>query len=128
MGFRKGAYCTVWSVNPMSDTATKARISINRKDKQTGEYVEDFSGFVTFFGTAAARKAASLKVRDRIQLDEVDVNTKWDREKNITYYNFKVFSFDVVNNTGNSNSGGNQPSSPQPTVDDGIVDDSRLPF
>lgn len=128
MGFRKGAYCTVWSVDPVSDTVTKARVSISRKDKQTGEYVEDFSGFVTFFGTATARKATTLKERDRIQLDEVDVGTKYDKAKNVTYYNFKVFSFDVVNNTGNGNSGGNQPDSPQTNVDDGIVDDSRLPF
>ena len=60
MGFRKDAYCTVWSVDPVSDVQTKARISISRKDKQTGEYIEDFSGFVSFFGTAAAKKLSDF--------------------------------------------------------------------
>lgn len=128
MGFRKDAYCTVWSVDPVSDVQTKARISISRKDKQTGEYTEDFSGFVSFFGTAAAKKAATLKERDRIKLGDVDVRSKYDKAKNITYYNFNVYSFEVQNGTGGGRSGGAQPSSPQPTVDEGNIDDSRLPF
>lgn len=128
MGFRKDAYCTVWSVEPVSDVQTKARISISRKDKQTGEYTEDFSGFVSFFGTAAAKKAATLKERDRIKLGDVDVRSKYDKAKNITYYNFNVYSFEVQNGAGGNRSGGAQPSSPQPTVDEGNVDDSRLPF
>ena len=97
MGFRKDAFCTVWSVEPVSDVQTKARISISRKDKQTGEYTEDFSGFVSFFGTAAAKKAATLKERDRIKLGDVDVRSKYDKAKNITYYNFNVYSFEVQN-------------------------------
>lgn len=128
MGFRKDAYCTVWSVDPVSDVQTKARISISRKDKQTGEYTEDFSGFVSFFGTAAAKKAATLKERDRIKLGDVDVRSKYDKAKNITYYNFNVYSFEVQNGAGGGRSGGTQPSSPQPTVDEGNIDDSRLPF
>lgn len=128
MGFRKDAYCTVWSVDPVSDVQTKARISISRKDKQTGEYTEDFSGFVSFFGTAAAKKAACLKERDRIKLGDVDVRSKYDKAKNITYYNFNVYSFEVQNGAGGGHSGGAQQSSPQPTVDEGNIDDSRLPF
>lgn len=38
MGFRSGAYAKVWDVSPVSDTATKLRVSISRKDKNTGEY------------------------------------------------------------------------------------------
>lgn len=127
MGFRKDAYCTVWSVDPVSDVQTKARISISRKDKQTGEYTEDFSGFVSFFGTAAAKKAATLKERDRIKLGDVDVRSKYDKAKNITYYNFNVYSFEVQNGAGGGRSGSPQPSSPQPTVDEGEMED-RLPF
>lgn len=127
MGFRKDAYCTVWSVDPVSDVQTKARISISRKNKQTGEYEEDFSGFVSFFGTATAKKAATLKERDRIKLGDVDVHSKYDKAKNITYYNFNVYSFEVQNSAGGGRSGGAQPSSPQPTVDEGEMED-RLPF
>lgn len=117
----------MWSVDPVSDVQTKARISISRKNKQTGEYEEDFSGFVSFFGTAAAKKAATLKERDRIKLGDVDVRSKYDKAKNITYYNFNVYSFEVQNGAGGGRSGGAQPSSPQPTVDEGEMED-RLPF
>lgn len=38
MGFRTGAYAKVWEVTPMSDTSTKVRLSVSRKNKQTNEY------------------------------------------------------------------------------------------
>jgi len=38
MGFRTGAYAKVWKVEPYSDTSVKLRISISRKNKQSGEY------------------------------------------------------------------------------------------
>lgn len=44
MGFRTGAYAKVWEVTPMSDTSTKVRLSVSRKNKQTNEYEQDFSG------------------------------------------------------------------------------------
>lgn len=94
MGFRTGSYCTVWSVETISNTNTKARISISRKNKNTGEYETDFSGFVNFIGSAAASKAASLKERDRIKLGDVDVTNRFDKEKNVLYTNYKVFSFE----------------------------------
>ena len=94
MGFRTGNFCTVWSVESISDVNTKARISVSRKNKQTGEYETDFSGFVNFIGTAAASKAAKLHERDRIKLGDVDVTTRYDKEKNVTYTNYKIFSFE----------------------------------
>ena len=84
MGFRTGAFAKVWEVTPMSDTSTKVRMSISRKNKQSGEYEQDFSGFVLAIGTAAAKKAAGLKEGNRIKLGDVDVTTKYDKEKKIT--------------------------------------------
>lgn len=94
MGFRTGAYCTIWEIKPFSDVVTKGRVSISKKNKQTGEYETDFSGFVGFLGTTAAKKAASLKEKDRIRLKDVDVTTKYDKEKKTAYTNFNVYSFD----------------------------------
>ena len=54
MGFRTGAYAKVWEVKPFSDTSVRIRLSISRKNKSTGEYEQDFSGYVTAVGTAAA--------------------------------------------------------------------------
>lgn len=127
MGFRKEAFATIWSVESTSDTLTKARISISRKNKQTGEYDTDFSGFVSFVGTAAAKKAAGLKEKDRIRLGDVDVTNKYDKEKNVTYTNYKIFSFETQNEIdgGSRNTESPEPKKP---VDDGEVDDDRLPF
>lgn len=124
MGFRAGSYAKVWEVTPMSDTSTKLRISISRKNKQTNEYEQDFSGFVMAIGSAAAKKAAGLKEGDRIKLGDVDVSTKYDKEKKISYTNFKLFSFEQEES---NNSGGGFNTDPQPTVDEGEFDD-RLPF
>ena len=129
MGFRTGSYATIWSVESATDTRTKARISISRKNKQTGEYDTDFSGFVDFIGTAAARKALTLKEKDRIRLGDVDVTNNYNKEKNITYTNFKIFSFEIqaeINSGGGGNSGFN--TEPQRAVDSGEIDDSQLPF
>ena len=124
MGFRTGAFAKIWEVTPMSDTSTKLRMSVSRKNKQSGEYEQDFSGFVLAIGTAAAKKAACLKEGDKIKLGDVDVSTKYDKEKKITYTNFKMFSFEV---DGGSDSSGDT-TDPQPSVDEGEIDDSRLPF
>lgn len=123
MGFRTGAYAKVWEVTPMSDTSTKVRMSISRKNKQSGEYEQDFSGFVLAIGTAAAKKAAGLKEGNRIKLGDVDVTTKYDKEKKITYTNFKMFSFELDGEESRDSS-----TEPQPTVDEGEIDDNRLPF
>lgn len=125
MGFRQGAYCTVWSIEPASDVRTRGRISISRKNKQTGEYETDFSGFVDFIGTAAANKAMSLKERDRIKLGDVDVSTFYNKEKNITYTNYKIFSFDVQDGVGVPSP---EDVSRLVEVDDGEVNDEMLPF
>lgn len=127
MGFRRESYATIWTVESVSDTHTKARISISRKNKQTGEYETDFSGFVSFVGTAAAKKAASLKEKDRIRLGDVDVTNRYDKEKNVTYTNFKVFSFETQSELDSNNQPSDTPA-PRTPVDDGEVDDSRLPF
>lgn len=124
MGFRKDAWATCWGVEVKSDTLTQVRISTSRKDKQTDEYVQDFSGFVAFVGTAAAKKAASLKEKDRIKLGDVEVTTKYDSDKKVTYTNFKCYNF-TKQNEGEPTS--NTQGEPQPAVDEG-VDDDRLPF
>lgn len=125
MGFRTGAYAKVWEVKPFSDTSVKLRLSVSRKNKQTGEYEQDFSGYVNAVGTAAAKKAACLKEGDRIKLGDVDVTTKYDGEKKVTYTNFKLFSFEL---DGDSPAIKSNNTEPQPSVDSGEVDDARLPF
>lgn len=133
MGFRKGAYCTVWEIQPVKDTMTKARISMSKKNKQTGLYETDFSGWVTFVGTASAGKAMGLKEKDRIQLGDVDVTTKYDAEKKMQYINYWIYDFELQDGRSQTVQATIQtPEQPRDTsfldVGDGEVDDELLPF
>ena len=125
MGFRTGAFAKIWEVKPFSDTSVKLRLSISRKNKATQEYEQDFSGYVNAVGTAAAKKAAGLKEGDRIKIGDVDVTTKYDPEKKVTYTNFKIFSFEMADDAANAVA---TTTEPQSVVDAGEIDDSRLPF
>lgn len=102
MGFRKDAYATVWEISPVSQSMTKVRLSTSRKDKQTGTWETDFSGFVAFVGAKAAELAAHLNQKDKIKLGDVDVTTKYDKEKKVTYTNFACFNFEMANGSGTS--------------------------
>lgn len=106
MSFRVGAYATVWEATPKSDKVTVLRISTSKKGKESGEYITDFSGFVSFVGNSAASEAAKLCPRDRIKLGDVEVTTKYDKSKGVTYTNYACFSFEAANsgNAGGSNS------------------------
>lgn len=125
MGFRTGAFAKVWEITPVSDTSTKVRLSVSRKNKQTDEYEQEFSGFVMFVGSACAAKALKLSKGARIKLGDVDVTTKYDSDKKITYTNFKAFGFDEEGGS----SGSNAKSAPdEKEVDGGEPEDRELPF
>lgn len=104
MGFRNGAYATVWDIKPKSDKVTQIRISVSRKPKGSEEYVQDFSGFCSCLGETVASAAKALQVRDRIKLGDVEVCTTYVKEKDITYTNYNIYSFEKVenNNSGNA--------------------------
>lgn len=122
MGFRKGAYCTVWSVDEAANSM-KVRVSVSRKRKDTGEFEQDFSGFCSFIGTAKD-KAKTLKVKDRIKLGDVDVTTFYNKDKGVEYVTYKVFDFDFVE----SGVGSSVSSKTEENPEEGEVDEDKLPF
>ena len=131
MGFRTGAYATIWQVKQGKGNYTDVRLSISKKNRQTNEYEQDFSGFVRFIGTAH-QKAGLLKEKDRIKIGDCEVTNSYDKEKNITYTNFAVFSFEDANNGGNSGTSQNAQTASSTqndkfmSIPDGI--DEELPF
>lgn len=131
MGFRVGGYCSVWSCEPSkSGNTTRVRLSSSRKNKQTGEYEQDFSGFCTFIGPAH-ELAKGLKEKDRIKILECDVNTTYDREKKIEYVNYKVFGFEMADGSpAPSPTATAKPAAKKtaPLVEEGEVDEDALPF
>ena len=100
MGFRKDSYATAWEVKKGNGNYTDVRLSTSRKNKQTDAYETDFSGFVRFVGTAH-QNAGNLKERDRIKIGDCEVTNSYNKEKNVTYTNYAVFSFENAN-CGNS--------------------------
>lgn len=76
------------------------------------------------------KKALMLKEKDRIRLGDVDVTNNYNKEKGITYTNFKIFSFETQSEINGSGGGGNSgyDTEPQKNVDSGEIDDSQLPF
>ena len=132
MGFKNNAFATVWTIEPVSDVMTKARISISKKNRQTGAYEADFSGFVAFVGKNAAQKAITLKEKDRIKLGDVDCRTHYDEKKKITYYNFNIFSFEMADEANPNHASKKSPEefdpSNIPNVDDGEINSDEYPF
>ena len=124
MGFKSNAYCTVWSCEPGKGNFMNVRLSISRKNKETGEYEDEFSGFCMFIGAAKA-KAEKLKERDRIKLGDTDVTRRYDKEKNREYYTFKVFDFEMADEAGRATQSAPVASNP---VDSNPVETDELPF
>lgn len=94
MGFRTGAYATVWDVLPKSDKVTQIRISTSKKPRGSDEYVQDFSGYCSCVGAELAKKASLLKKGDRIKLGDIDVNTTYESQTKKVYTNYTIFSFE----------------------------------
>lgn len=128
-GFRSGSFATCWQVEPGRGNFTNVRLSISRKNKETDQYEDEFSGFCMFIGEARA-KAERLKERDRIRLGDVDVTRRWDKEKQREYYTFKVFSFDMADDQGRGGGGSQRQSAAPDTnpVDSNPVESDELPF
>ena len=96
MGFRNNAIATVWKIKePTSDKYRDIQITIGRKNKQTGTYDNDFSGYVRFIGDALKR-IDGIKVKDRIKLKSVDSARKYDPERKIEFTTYIVFDWDYA--------------------------------
>ena len=127
MGFRNGAYATVWEVESISNNVTKLRVSISKKSEDKG-YITDFSGIVRCLGSAVSQQALALKKGDRIKLGEVDVSTSYNKETKREYISYKVFSFESVSSNYKKNEDTVSKDDPEPVEGDLDIDDEPLPF
>lgn len=127
MGFRTGSYAKVWKVEPKNDRVTDLRISTSKKNRESGEFEQDFGGYVRCVGTSCASKAASLAQGTRIKLGDVDVTRRFDKDANKEYTNFTVFSFQTEEEAESESEPKQKnapPSDPEPKEPDG----DTLPF
>lgn len=126
MGFKVGSYCKIWGVESTKPNITKVRLSTSRKNKQTGQYETDFSGYCSFVGNCAV---AALKLRegDRIKLGDVDVSNRYDKEAKREYTYYTVFSFEMADN--NFSGGGSASAAPAAVEENPVAgDNDSLPF
>lgn len=99
MGFKTGAYLTIWKEgNNFGGNYVCRQCSTNRKDPNTGEYSSDFSGFVRFVGKAKD-VVASLPERSRIRVKECEVTTYFSNKSQRNECNFVVWDCETVGGT-----------------------------
>ena len=132
MAFRDNQYATVWEVKPTRGNSMNVRISTSYKSKQTGEYVNDFSDYC-FFAGEAAKKAATLKPKDRIKLLQTSVTSEWNKETKQNRYTFTVWDIDTDVQSGGGRGGNAQqsvvpPKTPASAPTPTAGDDDGLPF
>lgn len=105
MGFSNGSYAKVWKVTDEGNYHN-VQLSISRKNKQSGKYEQDFSGFARFVGKAH-NQAKDLREGDSIRLGNVDTTNRYDKEKKMTFTNHVVFEYSMPdgNNSVDTNVG-----------------------
>lgn len=126
MGFRQDArFVKVWEVEDKGNYHIVS-LSTSKKNKETDKYETDFSNkFVRFIGTAH-KLAADLKEGDVIKLGSCEVTNKYDKEKNTTYTNYLVYSFEKEDDNSNSNQSVAKKDDSFMDIPDSI--DEELPF
>lgn len=92
MGFANRKFAKVWDIQP-KERYIELRITTSKKNKDSKEYEQDFSGFVRCLGKAFD-KAKELTKGDLVTLGDVEVTTKYDTERDKTYTNFIVWDFE----------------------------------
>lgn len=128
MGFRKDAWASVWEVDEGRGNSLRVRLSVSRKNKETDEYEQDFSGFCTFIGNAKT-KGEKLAPRDRIKLGDVDVSTWYNKEKGVEYVTYKVFDFELSDgNKTNALPNNANKTAFEDNTEGGMDSDDDLPF
>ena len=131
MGFRNGAYASIFSVKKGQGNYHDVNLAISKKNRDGDGYVTDFRGFVRFIGDASTQ-IAKFEGKDsknngnrpitRVKLGSVDVSNSYNPSTNKSYTNFVVFSFEPAdadnNNTSKSMKSANDYANNVPTGDD----------
>lgn len=138
MGFRKGAWMSVFGFfpNPKSDKIAQISGATSVKNRTTGEYETDFSSYCSCIGEAVVKKAKGLRIEKgkpaRIRLLDVEVKHTFEgtgQDRKLKYVNYNIYDFDF----GDSAGGARQTSAAEDlnTAYEGISDDVNeegLPF
>jgi len=92
--FSVGSFAKIWEIKEGKGKYTDIRISTSKKDRDTGEYTQDFGGFVRMVGKANDAMA-HLEEKDSFKIVRCGVENHYDKEKKVTYYNFVIFEVET---------------------------------
>jgi len=92
--FSAGSYAKIWEVKAINENYSDIRISTSKKDKTTGEYSQDFGGFVRMVGQAHSQMSY-LSEGDRFKIVRCGVENHYNKEKKTTYNNFVIFEIET---------------------------------
>ena len=93
--FGAGSYAKLWEIRKREEKYTDIRISTSRKNKETGNYEQDFGDFARLVGKAH-EAAEDLNDGDRFKIIKCGVENRYNKEKKVTYYNFVIFEIEPV--------------------------------
>ena len=137
MGYKNGAYCTVWTdkqtqkVVNMFDKYAEVQVTTSKKNANAKNgYETDFSGRVRFIGKAFEKiRTMALAEKDKLKLLEVETTSKYDTQRQRQFTNFICWDFEPADS---------KPTAPrQPEVIErssngtyslGEIGDAELPF
>ena len=92
--FSVGSYAKIWDIKEIKDKCSDIRISTSRKNKETGEYEQDFGGFVRLVGQAH-EQMKYLSNGDKFKIIRCGVENHYDKEKKTTYTNYIIFEMEA---------------------------------
>lgn len=92
--FAAGAYAKIWEIKAINGKYSDIRISTSKKDKNTGEYSQDFGGFVRMVGQAHSQMSY-LHEGDKFKIVRCGVENSYNKEKKTTYNNFIIFEIEA---------------------------------
>ena len=92
--FSAGSFAKLWEIRKREEKYTDIRISTSRKNKDTGEYEQDFGDFARLVGKAH-EAADHLEDGDRFKIVKCGVENHYNKEKKVTYYNFVIFEIEM---------------------------------
>lgn len=88
--FSVGSYAKIWEIKEIKDKYSEIRISTSKKDKDSGEYSQDFGGKVRLVGQAH-EQMKYMSEGDKFKILRCGVTNKWDEEKKRMYVNYVIF-------------------------------------
>lgn len=95
--FAAGSFAKLWEKKDPEAKYTEVRISTSVKDKRTGEYSQDFGGYVRMVGQAHDA-VADLEEGDSFKIVRCGVTNRYDKSKKVTYTNYVVFEIETDDN------------------------------